>query len=114
MRPAFFAVEGFQPRRRLGLVGPQDQREEIGFLRFELFLLFLFSEIRIDANKVLPFVLAEVEDFEGAVGLVCGLALALHADQAFARGVDGEFSQIADDPFSSELLRHRRRSRCPC
>ena len=57
---------------------------------------------------MLPLVLAEVQNLEGAVVLAVGLELALHADHAFARGVDGEFAQVGADPLAAQLLCDRR------
>ena len=58
---------------------------------------------------MLALVLAQVEDFKGAVVLALGLQLPLHADQPLARGVDGELAQVGDDPLAPQLLRHCRR-----
>jgi hypothetical protein len=69
-------------------------------------LLFFFAQVWIDADVVLAFVFAEVEDFECAICQVLGLAFALHADKPFARGVDGELAEIADDPLAAQLLGH--------
>jgi len=44
--------------------------------------------------NMLALIPTQVEDFKGAVGLVLGLQLALHADQALARGVGCELAQV--------------------
>lgn len=54
-------------------------------------------------------ILAQVQNLEGPVVLACFLAFALHADEPFAGGVDGELAEIRDDPLPAQLLRHRRR-----
>ncbi len=70
-------------------------------------LLLCLAQVGVDADVVLALVLAQVEDFEGAVVLALGLQLALHADHALAGGVDGELAQVGDDPLAAQLLRHR-------
>lgn len=102
------AVERSEPVHLFGPVGPQDQVQKRGFFFFELFLLLLLAEVRIDADVVLPLVLAQVQDLEGPVVASLGFQVALDADHSFAGGVDGEFSQVADDPFATQLFRHRR------
>ncbi len=72
-------------------------------------LPLFFPQVGIDADVVLPLVLAQVEDLKGPVVFPGGLELALHADQAFAGGVDGEFAEIGGDPFAAQFFRHRRR-----
>ena len=59
---------------------------------------------------MLPLVLAQVEDLEGAIILALRLEPALHADHPLAGGVDGELAKITDDPLSTQLFRHRGRS----
>ena len=98
-----------KPVRLLRAVGPQDQVEERRFLFLQLLLLLRLAQVGVDADVVLALVLAQVEDFKGAVVLALGLELPLHADQPLARGVDGELAQVADDPLAPQLLRHRRR-----
>ena len=44
-----------------------------------------------------------------ALKFLPSLSTPLHADQPFARGVDGEFAEIADDPLAAQLLRYGRR-----
>ena len=92
-----------------GAIGAQDQINEGGFLFFQLLLLFRFAQVGVHADVMLALVLAQVEDFKGAVIFAFGLERALNADQALARGVDGELAQIADDPPASELLGHSGR-----
>jgi hypothetical protein len=53
---------------------------------------------------MLALVSAEVEDFKSAIGFVFGLQLPLHADHAFARGVDGELAKVAGDPLAPQLF----------
>ena len=102
------AVKGGEVVHLLGPVGAQDQVAEGGFLFHQLPMLFVFAQVGVDADEVLPFVLAEVQNLEGAVVLAVGLELALHADHAFARGVDGEFAQVGADPLAAQLFRDRR------
>jgi hypothetical protein len=58
---------------------------------------------------VLALVLAQVQDFKGAVVFALSLQLSLHADQPLAGGVNGELAEVADDPLAAEFFRHRRR-----
>ena len=74
-----------------------------------MLLLLRLAQVGVDADVVLALVLAQVEDFKGAVVLALGLELPLHADQPLAGGVDGELAQVADDPLAAQLLRHGRR-----
>ena len=73
----FLAVKRAQVLDLLRLVRLENERDELGFLGGELFLLFFLAQVRIDADVVLAFVFAEIEDFEGAIGLVLRLAFAL-------------------------------------
>jgi len=52
-------------------------------------------------------VLAEVEDFEGAEVLALVLKRALYLDKAFAGGVNGELTEVGDDPLAVELFGDR-------
>ncbi len=107
--PRPLAVEAGEALGLLRAVGPQDQVEEGRFLHFKLLSLFLLAQVRVHADVVLALVLAQVENFEGAVVLALGLEGALHPDQPLARRVDGELPQVRDDPLAPQLLRHRRR-----
>ncbi len=53
---------------------------------------------------MLTLVLAQVENFKGAIVFAFGLQFPLHADQPLARGVNGEFAEVGDDPFASQLF----------
>lgn len=57
-------MERVEARGFFGAVGPEDQIQKCGFFFGELPLLFGFAEVWIDADVVLPFVFAEIEDFE--------------------------------------------------
>jgi hypothetical protein len=67
------AVEGAEAIGLLGAIGAQDQVEESGFLLLQLPALFFVAQIGIHADVVLALVLAKVEDFKSAIGLVFGL-----------------------------------------
>ena len=67
--------------------------------------LLFFAQVRIYADIVLAFVFAEIKNLESAIGLVGLLALALHADQPLARGVNRELAEIGNDPLAAKLLR---------
>ena len=102
--PGALAVEGGETIGLLRPVGAQDQVQERRFLRRELLLLLLLAQVGVDADEMLSLVLAEVENFEGAVVFSFGLELSLHANHSLTRGVDGELAQIADDPFAAQFL----------
>ena len=104
--PGLLAVEGGEALGLFGAVGAQDQVEEGGFLFLQLLLLFGLAQVGVDADVVLALVLAQVEDFEGAVVLAFGLQLPLHADQPLAGGVDGELAQVGDDPLAAQFFGH--------
>jgi hypothetical protein len=72
-------------------------------------LLFRFAQVGIHPDVVLALVLAQIEDFKGAVVLAFSFEPSLDANQALARGVDGELAQVADDPFAAQFFRHDRR-----
>ena len=55
-----------------GAVGTQDQINKGGFFFFQLFLLFCFAQIGIDADIVLALILAQVEDFKSPIILAFG------------------------------------------
>ena len=69
-------------------------------------MLFHLAQVGVDADEVLALVPAEVEDFKSAVVLAFGFEFPLHADQPLARGVDGELTQVADDPLAPEFFCH--------
>ena len=100
-------------RRRLldslGAIRGKDQRQILALLAQAQRAPLGLGQGRVDADKILPLVFAEVEDFEGAIRFGGFFELPLHADQALARGVDGEAPEIAADPFAPELFRHRQR-----
>ena len=68
------------------------------------FSLLGLAEVRVDADEVLAFVFAQVEDFERAVVFAFVLECALDADHAFAGGVDGELAEVGDNPLAAELF----------
>jgi len=103
-----FAVKRFEAGGPFCFVGSQDQREEIGLFGFELLVLFFFAQVGVDADEVLPFVTAEVENLKSAIVVAGLLPLALHADQPFACRVNGELAEIADNPLAIQFLGHRR------
>ena len=86
------AVEEGLPLQRLRLVGAQDQLPELALLLRESLFLLLARQPAADVEIRLPLVAAEVQDLERAEGLIGGLQLALHADQALARRVNAELA----------------------
>ena len=97
-----------------GLVGTQDQFTKLAFLLGEGSLLCCACRHpTADIQIRLPFVAAEVQHFEGAKILLCGLLLALHADQPLARGVNGEFAEVSGDPLAPKLFGHGSRGAEP-
>jgi hypothetical protein len=75
-----------------GLVGPQDQFAELAFLLRQRLRLLGSRQAPTDVEIGLPLVAAKVQHLEGAEILLGGLLLALHADQALARGVNAELA----------------------
>jgi hypothetical protein len=67
-------------------------------------LLFGSAQVGIDADEMLALVFAEIKDFESAIVLALSFQLSLHADEPLAGGVDGELTEVADDPFTAELF----------
>ena len=86
------------------LVGAQDQLAELAFLLRQRLFLLLAGQPTADVEIGLALVAAEVQHLEGAERLVGRLQLALHADQALARGVDAELAEVGGDPLAAELL----------
>lgn len=64
--PRLLALEALEIFDGFGLVRLQNERYEVLFLLFELFLPLLLAEVHVDADVVGALVLAEVEHFEGA------------------------------------------------
>jgi hypothetical protein len=91
-------------RQRLGAIRSEYQLSELLLLARQGLFLFRAREPPANVQVGLAFVAAEVEDLEGAKRLAGGLELALHLNEALARGVDGELSEIGGDPFAAELF----------
>ena len=104
---SLLAVERGKASRLLRAVGPQDQVEERRFFFFQLLALLFFAQVGVDADVVLAFIFAQIENFKGTIVLALGLELPLDADHPLTCGVNGEFAQIADDPLASQLFGHR-------
>ena len=64
---------------------------------------------RDHANEISQSGKAMVADMKAAGTPADLLKSALHAYHALACRVNAEFSQVADDPFATQLLRHRAR-----
>src|SRR5262249_45204108 len=93
----------------LGFVCGENQRYEILFFLRNLFLFVLFAEIWVDADVVLALVLAEIEDFKGAIVSACLLELALNSDEALARCMYRELPEVGSDPLTAEFFGDGRR-----
>ena len=61
-------MERREARRLLRAVGAQDQIEKRSLLFFDLLAMLFFTQVRVDADVVLPLVLAQIEDFKGSSG----------------------------------------------
>ena len=74
------------------------------FSFFQLFLLFGFPQVRIDADIVLALVFAEVENLKSTVVIAIGFQLTLDANHSFTRGVDGELAEVGGNPLAPEFF----------
>src|SRR5665213_281722 len=102
--PRLLAVEGGKAVGLLGAIGAQNQFQEGRFLLRKLRLLLRFAQVRIHADIVLPLVLTEVENLEGAVVLAFSLKLPLDTDKPLSRSVNRKFPQVACNPSSTEFF----------
>ncbi|MPM47852.1 hypothetical protein SDC9_94573 [bioreactor metagenome] len=75
---------------------------------FELLFLLFFAQVQVDANVMGAFILAQVEDLKSAEVFAPGLELTLHANEPFARGVDGKLAQVTADPLAPQLFGYRQ------
>jgi len=87
-------------------VGAQDQVEKGRLSFFQLSAPRCLPQVGIDADEVLAFVLAQVEDLEGAVVLALRLELPLYADQALVGGVNGELAEVRGNSLAAQLFGH--------
>ena len=71
-----------------------------------LLLFLLFAQILVHAHIVLPLVLAEVENFKGAIALVFFFELALYADYALTCSVYGELAKVSSNPLTAQFFSH--------
>ena len=71
-------------------------------------MLFHLAQVGVDADEVLAFVPAEVENFKSAVILAFSFELPLDTDESLAGGVDGKFTQVGNDLLTGKLFRHSR------
>ncbi len=105
--PRLFALEALEVFDGFGLVRLQNEGDKVLFLLFELLLSLLLAEVHVDADVVSAFILAQIEHLEGAEVLARSFHFPLNADEALARGVDGELAEVTADPLAAELLGHR-------
>jgi hypothetical protein len=102
-------VEGSEALGLVRAIGAEDQVQERRFpCRFSV-LFPRLARVGVEGDEVLARVLSEVENFESAGVLAVRLEPALHADHAFARGVNGELAEIGANPLAPQFLRHRSR-----
>ena len=101
-------VEEGLPFQRLRLVGAEDQFPELALLLREGLLLLLAGQSPPDVEIRLTLVATEIQDLERAEGLVGGLQLTLHADEALAGRVNAELAEIRGNPLAAELFGRRR------
>jgi hypothetical protein len=66
-------VEGLETLGLLGAVGPQDQVKEGSFFFCQVLLLLVFTQVGVHSDVMLALVLAQVENFKGAVVLALRL-----------------------------------------
>ena len=87
-----------------GGVSAEDEVDKRLFLLFQLLLLLCLAQVWIDADEVLTLVLAEIEDFKGAVVYPIRLELTLDSNHPFAGGVDGELAEVCTNPFAPQFF----------
>src|SRR3989344_4038215 len=93
-----------EARRILRLVCAEDKAEELFLACLDLLLLLLLPQIRIHADVVLPLVLTEVQNLEGAVWFSFLSTITLYGDHALAACVYGKLPEIGTDPLSTEFF----------